>query len=143
MIVVFVGVVVGNFLFNIYLDKVDNLVAETNESEMTWWSVQIASEISVNAIIFMVIFQIMTREKVWWRHAIYGGFLTAILWQPGRYLIATSLISEKYTPFGIVGAFLAVLLWLFYGMNALLFGGTVVHVAGKEREQHELSDSDV
>ena len=102
------------------------------KGELFSWLIQIASEVALNAVMFTGVFQIMTREKIKWVHAIYGGFLTALLWQPGRYIIATYLISERYTPFGVVGAFLAVLLWIFYGFNVLLFGGTVVCVAGKE-----------
>ncbi len=56
-----------------------------------------------------------------------------MLWEPGRYLLATFVISDRYTAFGIVGAFLAVLLWIFYAVNTILFGATLVCVVGRER----------
>lgn len=125
--------VFANSIFNIYLHEMEAFVPEAFQSGYLWWSVQVAAEITLNALVFTGAFQILTREKVKWRHAIYGAFLTALLWQPGRFFIATFLISERYTPFGVVGAFLAVQLWLFYGILAMLFGATVVCVAGREK----------
>ena len=47
------------------------------------------------------------------------------------------MISERYTAFGLVGSFLAVLLWVFYGVNAILFGATVVYVAEQEKKERQ------
>ncbi len=142
MILLLVIVVVANFLFGIYLEKSGDYIPDRLENEFTWWAIQLSAEILLNAIFFTGIFQIMTREKVRWRHAIYGGFLTALLWQPGKYLIGVCLISDRYSAFGIVGAFWAVLLWIYYGIAILLFGATVVYIVGCEgRESDTVADS--
>lgn len=134
MILLIVLVISTNFVIHIYLESMSKYLPDRLESGLTWWAVQMAAELAINALLFTFVFQIVPKEKVRWRHAMHGGVLTAILWEPGRYLIATLLISDNYTAFGVVGAFLAVLLWIYYGVTVMLFGATVVSVVSNENQ---------
>lgn len=136
MLLVIVAVMI-NFAINLSMEIAATYVPEQFNVEYVWWSGQLAASITLNAILFAAVFQIVPRQKVLWRHAIQGGLMTAMLWEPGRYLLATFVISDRYTAFGIVGAFLAVLLWIFYVVNTILFGATLVCVVGRERANAE------
>lgn len=133
MILLLIIVVAANLIANVYLEKLGGFVTQWIHNDNFWWAAQTLEEVAFNAILFAVIYQIMTRDKVKWQHAIYGGLVAAVLWQPGRYLIATYLISDRYTAFGIVGAFWGVLLWIYYGVNTILLGATFVFISGREK----------
>lgn len=141
MVLVIVAVMI-NFAINFSMELAASYIPARFNIEYVWWSGQLAASITLNAILFTAVFQIVPRQKIFWRHAIQGGLLTAVLWEPGRYLLSTFVISDRYTAFGIVGVFLAVLLWIFYVTVTILFGAALVCVVGREhrdrKEQAEL-----
>lgn len=131
MVLVIVAVLV-NFAINFSIEFAASYIPERFYVEYVSWSGQLAASTTLNAILFATVFKIVPRQKVFWRHAIQGGVLTALLWEPGRYLLSTFVISDRYTAFGIVGVFLAVLLWIFYVTITILFGATLVCVVGRD-----------
>lgn len=131
MVLVIVAVLV-NFAINFSIEFAASYIPERFYVEYVSWSGQLAASTTLNAILFATVFKIVPRQKVFWRHAFQGGVLTALLWEPGRYLLSTFVISDRYTAFGIVGVFLAVLLWIFYVTITILFGATLVCVVGRD-----------
>jgi membrane protein len=75
----------------------------------------------------------------WW-DAIRGGLLAALLWEAGRIALSAYLLHLNYpSAYGIIGSFLAVMLWAYYVSLVILFGAEYVRVLGEERtEQREL-----
>lgn len=132
MMVLVVVAVMINFVINFSMELAATYVPEPINFEFVWWLSRLAASILLNAILFTAILQIVPMQKVFWRHAIQGGLLTAFLWEPGRYVLATFVISDRYTAFGVVGVFLAVLLWIFYVTNTLLMGAALVCVVSRE-----------
>lgn len=131
-IVLIVGL---NFAANISIEMIAQYVGDWVPSEKVWRWVHTGASVLLNALMFTAIFQTVPREKVFWRHAVQGGLLTAVLWELGRLLLATLVVSERYNAFGVVGVFLALLLWLFYGMNVILFGATFVRVTSRNEQE--------
>jgi membrane protein len=138
MVLVIIAVLI-NFAINFSIEFAASYIPERFNVEYVWWSGQLAASTTLNAILFATVFQIVPRQKIFWRHAIQGGLLTAILWEPGRYLLSTFVISDRYTAFGIVGVFLAVLLWIFYVTITILFGASLVCVVGRDYKDQEES----
>jgi membrane protein len=75
----------------------------------------------------------------WWE-AVRGGFLAAVLWELGRQALGAYLLHLNYpSAYGIIGSFLAVMLWAYYAALVILFGAEYVRVIGEERQgQKEL-----
>jgi membrane protein len=63
--------------------------------------------------------------------------LTAAAWEIGRQLLALFIARSKYTSaYGVIGAFLAVLLWCYYAVTIILLGAEYIQVIshrGKDR----------
>jgi membrane protein len=81
--------------------------------------------ISLGAItaLFALIFKFLPDVKIAWRDVWLGGFLTAILFQIGKYLIgfyiAKSTLASVY---GGTGSLIIILLWVYYSAQILFLG---------------------
>ena len=51
-----------------------------------------------------------------------GGLLVSLVWILGQRLLVTFLIGPGYTAYGVVGSFIAVMIWVYY-VSAILFLG--------------------
>lgn len=139
MLLSIILIVVLNFALNLSIEVAARIVGNVFAAELFWSLAHFSSSILLNAIMFTTLFQTIPQERVLWRHAFLGGLLTSLTWEIGRWVLAAYVVSERYTAFGVVGVFLAVMLWLFYGMNVIIFGATYVRVLGETRNLHRPS----
>ncbi|MBX3443941.1 MAG: YihY/virulence factor BrkB family protein [Planctomyces sp.] len=78
----------------------------------------------INTALFAILYRYLTPPRVHWRHAIRGGLLAAAAWELGRTILASWVIGSRYTSaYGIVGSFLAVMLWCYYAVAVIFLGG--------------------
>ena len=54
-----------------------------------------------------------------WRDALCGGVLVAFLWQIGQHFLALFVISNRYSVYGVVGSFIALMVWFYYASAAV------------------------
>ena len=65
----------------------------------------------------------MPARRLAWKVAAAGGFLTAVLFEIGRWAIGLYLAhSTQPSAFGAAASFAALLLWLYYTAQIFLFG---------------------
>jgi membrane protein len=70
-----------------------------------------------------VIYRYLPARRMAWRPILWGAFLTAILFQLGRWAISIYLArSTQPSAFGAAASFAALLLWLYYSAQIFLFG---------------------
>jgi membrane protein len=73
--------------------------------------------------LFTMIFKFLPDVKIAWRDVWLGGFITAALFNVGKYLIGIyigrSSISSVY---GAMGSLIIVLVWVYYSAQILFFG---------------------
>jgi membrane protein len=82
----------------------------------------VVSLIIVTAL-FTLIYRYMPARRVRWKVVILGGFLTALLFDLGRWAISLYLAhSTQPSAFGAAASFAALLLWLYYTAQIFLFG---------------------
>ena len=93
---------------------------------------------ATNALLFALIYRILPKVTVRWREAIAGGVLVALVWILGQRLLVTLLIGPSYTAYGIVGSFLAVMIWVYYVSMILFLGaefvGALSIIAGRSKK---------
>lgn len=100
-----------------------------------WWQLtHLGSSLSLNALLFTVIYRTLPRQRIYWWAALQGGVLAAITWEIGRYLLAWLIISDKYHTFGVVGVFMGLMMWAYYGTYVVLLGATLTRVTTLARE---------
>ena len=73
--------------------------------------------------LFALIFKFLPDVKLAWRDVWLGGFITAILFQIGKYLIGLYIAkSTLASVYGGTGSLIIVLLWVYYSAQILFFG---------------------
>ncbi|NNE93266.1 MAG: YihY/virulence factor BrkB family protein [Verrucomicrobiales bacterium] len=93
--------------------------------------------VAISGLVFAVIYRILSRGPAGWWLCLRIGLVVAILWEIGRLVLASLVIGEKYTPFGLVGSFLGILVWIFYNVLALLAGAVLVKMMAGDSAARE------
>jgi len=94
-----------------------------------------AVSIMLVSILFSLIFRYMPARKLPWAVVLAGGFLTAVLFDVGRWAVGLYLAhSTEPSAFGAAASFVTLLLWLYYTAQIFLFGAEFTACLGGLRE---------
>ncbi len=86
----------------------------------------------IEAVLFGMIFKVLPDAKLAWRDVSFGALLTAALFNLGKFLIVLYLgHSGIGSPFGAAGSMVALLVWIYYSTQILLFGAEVTKVVAE------------
>ena len=85
------------------------------------WS-QSGGTVFINGLLLGMIYRFLPKVRIRWRDAFVGGLLVSVIWLFGQRLLVRLLIGPGYTAYGIVGTFIAVMIWVYY-VSAILFLG--------------------
>jgi len=95
---------------------------------------QSAFVFTANALLFGMVYKWLPKKHIEWSDALRGGLLVAIIWELGRIFLGFFLIGMRYTSaYGVIGSFIAILLWCYYGMSIIFFGAEYVQVLQHKR----------
>lgn len=120
------GLVMVVFVLNMVLAALRPFVLQWTGGAQLWHIVQIAATLGLNVVLFTLLYKTLPKRPVSWRAAVLGGFFTAGTWHFGQWVLASFVISDKYSAYGIIGTFLAVMLWIYYASALLFFGAELV-----------------
>jgi membrane protein len=94
----------------------------------------------LNIFAFAVIYRFVPKEDVSWSEAIRGGIVAALLWEVGRVALAWYLTRHNYvSAYGIIGSFLAVMVWAYYVTIVVFYGAEYVRAI--QREEYALGEN--
>jgi membrane protein len=79
-----------------------------------------------NAALLTLVFRTIPRAPVRWRDALCGGLLAALILQIGQHLLTLFVIGDHYGVYGVMGSFIAVMVWFYYASAVVFFGAEVV-----------------
>lgn len=104
------------------------------------WVANIAITMALNCVAFAFMYRFLPKAKVRWIEAIDGAIVAAALWEVGRQLLALYLLRLNFpSAYGVIGSFIAIMLWAYYAMIVALFGAEFVHAIQQER--HDVTTS--
>ncbi|WP_193213121.1 YihY/virulence factor BrkB family protein [Luteolibacter marinus] len=84
--------------------------------------------------LFAMIFKILPDAKVEWRDVWTGSILTAALFSIGQLLLGLYLgRQETASTYGVAGALVLLLSWVYYSANILLFGAEFTRASARLR----------
>ena len=93
------------------------------------WMVDACATVLLNSIVFAFLYRFLPTQRVLWLHALRSGFLAALIWELSRKVLISSLIGTKYTTtYGVIGSFIVLLLWFYWGVAILLFGAEYLQI---------------
>jgi membrane protein len=84
--------------------------------------------LGISTVVFGSLYRFLSRATVRWKLSYGVGFFVAVLWELGRVMIASLVIGEKYTALGVIGSFMAILVWVYCNSMVLLAGAVLVRV---------------
>lgn len=91
--------------------------------------------IALNGMIFAILYRVIAKKSMRWNDAYRGGLIVAIVWEAGRNLLGLTLIGMRYTTaYGVIGSFIALLAWCYYGVSVILFGAEYIQVIQERRK---------
>ena len=110
------------------------------------WLLQAASvlvSLGVVTTIFALMFRALPDARTSWKDAWFGGLLTAALFTLGKFAIGVYLGQGSVaTTYGAAGAFLLVLLWVYYSSQILFLGAEVTKAYADLRGHAPAPDPD-
>jgi membrane protein len=88
----------------------------------------------VFTLLFALVFKILPERPVAWRDVWTGAVITSLLFLLGRYLIGLYLGRSTVTSaFGAAGSFAAILVWVYYSAQIILFGAVLTRTYSSMR----------
>ncbi len=98
------------------------------------WVAGVAITMALNCVAFAFMYRFLPRARVRWLEAFDGAIVAAALWEVGRQLLALYLLRQNFpSAYGVIGSFIAIMLWAYYAMLVALFGAEFVHAIQQER----------
>ena len=101
-------------------------------AEWIWWVIEIGVSVALNTLVLTLLYTLLPKVPVRWSEGFAGGLLAAVAWEIGRLVLAAWIVGEKFSPYGIIGSFLAVMLWMYYAASVLFLGAEFVQVIFRE-----------
>jgi membrane protein len=88
--------------------------------------------VTLNLLAFTAMYRFLPKTAVSWRAAFTGALVAAALWEIGRQVLAAYVVADKLpTAYGLIGSFMAVMLWTYYAMLVVLYGAALTRVTDK------------
>ncbi len=97
-----------------------------------WELLTLVFGLVLNVLLFMVIYKMLPKVPVNWKEAARGACVASVLWEIGRRLLAALVIGSKFSVYGIVGGFIAIMLWMFYATMILFLGAEFIQVGRRQ-----------
>ena len=85
--------------------------------------------LGIITVLFTMIFKFLPDVKIAWRDVWLGGFITAVLFNMGKFLIGLYLGRNTLSSvYGTMGSLVIVLLWVYYSAQILFFGAQFTRI---------------
>lgn len=126
MLLVLGSLLILLFLGNLALAGVRTYTLSVPGGDILWGYGQTTFTLVSNTILFTILYKFLPRAKVRLVHALIGGVFVAIIWDFGQRLLSWLIIGEKYSAYGVVGAFVALMIWMYYASAVVFLGAELV-----------------
>jgi membrane protein len=132
---------VGAFVIIVMISSLIWRGIEENAASLTTlspWIERLAQPVVhllLNLLAFTVMYLYLPKASVRWAAALRGSILASILWEAGRQVLAAYVVGNKLpSAYGLIGSFMAVMLWTYYAMLVVLFGAAFTRVVNEEND---------
>jgi membrane protein len=91
-----------------------------------WWIADTGASVLLNTGVFTLLYKLMPKVTIRWFEALRGAILAAVLWECARLILGSFVVGEKYSAYGVVGSFIALMLWIYVGASIVFLGAVYV-----------------
>ncbi|WP_428308075.1 YihY/virulence factor BrkB family protein [Lacipirellula sp.] len=132
--------VIAVMIVSIVWQGVESIVQST--VEVPAWVRQLSQpviHIALNFLAFTALYTFVPKTHVRAKAAFAGGALAALLWEVGRQVLAMYVLRKNLpTAYGVIGSFMAIMLWTYYAMIVILFGAAYAKLVNDEQAAAKL-----
>ena len=108
-----------------------------SSEDLLWKYADLGVSLLIYTLLFAMIFKVLPDVHIAWRDMWLGAFVTAILFDVGKYAIGKYLgYSSVGSTYGAAGSLVVLLLWVYYSSLIMFFGAELVHVISRRRSVH-------
>ena len=101
--------------------------------EMLLYLINMTLSVGIATVLFAMIFKVMPQAKVSWSDVWVGAFVTAVLFEVGKWLISLYIGKSSVTSsFAAAGSLVVLLVWVYYSAQIFLLGAEVTWVYANE-----------
>ena len=128
------ALIVATFAAGLVISAVSALTEQVPVARPGWQLAQTLFNVALNIGVFAAIYRVLPKPYVRWRDALAGALFSAIVWEIGRLVLAEVLARQTFSAYGVVGAFIALMAWIYYACSIFFVGAELVQVR-YQREQ--------
>jgi len=116
------------FVAGIVLSAIESYTSKVIDTPADLWGwMHVGITLGVNVTVFTLLYRWLTKVDVRWSEALRGGVLAALLWEAGRAGLSYYLMHSSYaSAYGVIGSFIAILLWCYYAVAVVFFGAEYI-----------------
>ena len=104
--------------------------------ERLWTFGRVLLPLILNSAVFTLIYRLLPKPSVSWKEALQGGAFAGVVWEVGRQVLTLFLVGTKYSSaYGVVGSFIAVMLWIYYAVTVLFLGAEYIQSISARRRK--------
>ena len=97
--------------------------------------VQPPIHVALNVFAFAIVYRFLPKVPIRWGAALSGAILASTLWELGRQILAAYVVGERLpSAYGLIGSFMAIMLWTYYAMIVVLFGAAFTRAVNEKAE---------
>jgi membrane protein len=116
-----------------------------NDLQLGSWTLramQFGIGVALNLLLFLFLYRMFSPRRIGWMSCIRGSIVASLLWELGRIGLTWYLLRGGYTAYGVIGSFIAIMLWFFYAWNVMFFGAEWGEVSWRLRDHHYNRDKE-
>jgi membrane protein len=89
----------------------------------------------LNTLVFALLFKFLPNATVRWSDVGLGAFVTAVLWEIGKNLLALYIgrSGQSWSAYGLVGTVLILMAWIYFSSQILFLGAEFTEVYARRR----------
>jgi membrane protein len=107
------------------------------EQRLLWATVNFVVSLGIITLLFAMILKVLPDVKIAWRNVWAGAFVTALLFNLGKFLIGYYLgRSSLVSVYGAAGSFIVLLLWVYYSAQILFFGAELTRIYSEKNREN-------
>lgn len=93
-----------------------------------WQLAHVGGSLVLNVAVFTVLYRFLPKVNIRWSEALRGAIVAGILWGIATQVLAVILVGEKYSAYGVIGSFIAVMLWAYVAAAVIFLGAEYIQV---------------
>jgi membrane protein len=100
----------------------------------------LATTLLLNTLVFGLLFKFLPNTRVRWGDVGLGAFVTAVLWEIGKNLLALYIgrSGQSWSAYGLVGTVLILMAWIYFSSQILFLGAEFTEVYSRHHGSRKL-----